>query len=79
MGMASRNIGGGGAVGALVVFPVAGAAEARGDLGSVGGSVRGEGSDMICCLADNVERVWRGRETLDSRVVMTRMDKAARW
>jgi hypothetical protein len=40
-GMASMNIGGGGAVGALlsVGFPVAGAGEGRGDLGSSGGSV----------------------------------------
>lgn len=43
------NIGGGGAVGALlsVVFPVAGVCEGRGDLGSSVDSVGCEGSDMI--------------------------------
>lgn len=47
--MASMNIGGGGAVGALlsVVFPVAGVCEGRGDLGSSVDSVGCEGSDMI--------------------------------
>jgi hypothetical protein len=47
------NIGGGGGVGVAlsVVFPVAGAAEGRGDRGPAGGSGGGVGSDI--CVEDS--------------------------
>lgn len=60
------NIGGGGGAGVALsaAFPVAGAADGRGDRGSAGGFEDGVGSDM--CSRESWQRASGGQSTPES-------------